>query len=91
MGQISPRSSVANAQTNISQSSNILEPYFNLHSEFKKNVLQNLIDKACVYYSGKNAEKLVYVLDDVSKQILNEQFNICSILCNIIENLFYLD
>ena len=71
MGQISPRSSVANAQTNISQSSNILEPYFNLHSEFKKNVLQNLIDKACVYYSGKNAEKLVYVLDDVSKQILN--------------------
>ena len=24
-----------------------------------------------MYYSGKNAEKLVYVLDDVSKQILN--------------------
>lgn len=70
MGQISPRSSVTNAQTNISQSSNILEPYFNLHSEFKKNVLQTLVDKACVYYSGKNSEKLIYVVDDISKQML---------------------
>jgi hypothetical protein len=41
-----------------------------LHNTFKKNVLTALIETAKVAYSGKNAVKLSYVLDDLSVKIL---------------------
>ncbi len=34
-GQISANEAVSNTQQSLSQSSQILEPYFNLHTEFK--------------------------------------------------------
>ena len=38
-GQIQEREAVGNVKTVLSANSNILEPLFNLHSAFKRNVL----------------------------------------------------
>lgn len=69
-GQTNPYDSVGNNRQNLIQTSNILEPFFDLHNTFKKNVLTALIETAKVAYSGKNAVKLSYVLDDLSVKIL---------------------
>jgi len=65
-GQISANESVRNSQQNLIQTSNILEPYFELHSHMKKNVLQALIETAKIAYSQKQPKKLSYFLDDMS-------------------------
>lgn len=71
-GQTSPNALVGNTSQNISMASNILEPYFNLHDIVKKNVLTDLLETAKVAYSSQEAaDKLVYVLDDMSIEMLN--------------------
>ena len=65
-GQANPGDSVGNNQQNLIQTSNILEPYFDIHNSFKKNVLTALIETAKIAYSGEKALELSYVLDDVS-------------------------
>lgn len=65
-GQIAPNESVRNSQQNLIQTSNILEPYFELHSHVKKNVLQALIETAKIAYSQSKPKKLSYILDDMS-------------------------
>lgn len=70
-GQIGNYESVRNTQQAIIQSSNILEPYFNLHNLVKKNVLQGLLDVAKVCYADNPPKALYYVLDDLSLQLLN--------------------
>lgn len=70
-GQAAPREAVRNVQQNLQQSSNILEPYFSLHSHVKKNIMQALIETAKIAYTGKDSVKLSYVLDDMSIQTLN--------------------
>lgn len=65
-GQIAPSESVRNSQQNLIQTSNILEPYFELHSHVKKNVLQALIETAKIAYSQNKPKKLSYILDDMS-------------------------
>ena len=70
-GQTSPYESVGNNRTNIAASSNILEPYFELHAHVKRNVLTALIETAKVAYHGKNVVQLSYVLDDMSRKVLN--------------------
>lgn len=65
-GQIGPNDAVNNTRQNLVQSSHIIEPYFELHNYMKRNVLQALIENAKVAYSGKNVQKLSYVLDDMS-------------------------
>lgn len=70
-GQTAPNESVGNNQLNYTQSSYILEPYFELHSQIKKNVLQSIIDTAKNIYVQGNVDKLVYVLDDLSMRLLN--------------------
>ena len=70
-GQIAPQEAVTNAKQNLVQTSYIIEPYFALHSIAKKNVMQALIEAAKVAYSGRKSVKLVYMLDDMSQQVLN--------------------
>lgn len=70
-GQSSPYESVGNNRTNIAASSNILEPYFKLHSYVKRNVLTALIETAKIAYHGKETVALSYVLDDMSRKVLN--------------------
>ncbi len=69
-GQASPGESVGNNRQNLVQTSHILEPYFEIHNTFKKNVLTALLETAKIAYSGKDAVKLSYVLDDMSVNIL---------------------
>lgn len=69
-GQIAPREAVANTQQSLAQTSNLLEPYFNMHDHLKKNVLQALIEMAKIAYADEPNKKLPYVLDDMSINIL---------------------
>ncbi len=69
-GQAGPGDSVGNNRQNLIQTSNILEPYFDIHNSFKRNVLTALLETAKIAYAGQKAVKLSYVLDDMSVQIL---------------------
>lgn len=71
-GQISPSEAVSNTRQNLLQTSQILEPYFNMHNVFKKQVLQGLIETAKVAFSSEDVPeiRLSYVLDDMSARLL---------------------
>lgn len=75
-GQIAASEAVTNSQQNLVQSSHILEPYYNLHSLVKRNMLQSLIDIAKVCYAKKDSKKLSYVLDDLSRKMLTVDTNL---------------
>jgi hypothetical protein len=64
--QIGPNEAVSNTRQNIQMASHIIKPYFDLHNNVKQCVLQALIDKARVAYSGSKKRKLNYFLDDMS-------------------------
>lgn len=64
--QIGPNEAVSNTRQNIQMASHIVKPFFDLHNNVKQCVLQALIDKAKVAYSGSKKRKLSYVLDDMS-------------------------
>ncbi len=68
--QISADESVRNVQQNISMSSNILEPFFQVRNNVKRNVLQGMIEKGKVCYGQSKPRKLNYVLDDLSQQMI---------------------
>lgn len=70
-GEIGPKEAVQNIQQSLVQSSHILELYFDLHNHVKKNVLQALLETAKIAYSKSKPRKLSYVLDGISKQMLN--------------------
>ena len=67
--QIAQRDAVRNTQQALVQNSLILEPFFSLHDKIKRNVSLALIEQAKVTYAG-HTEPLVYVLDDMSQQML---------------------
>ena len=69
-GAIGPNEAVTNTRQNITQSSHIVQPYFELHNIIKGNVLQALLETAKVAYSDGRAKKLAYVLDDLSYNLL---------------------
>lgn len=69
-GQAGPNEAVQNNQLNYTQSSFILEPYFELHNQIKRNVLLSLVDTAKGIYSRGDVSKLSYVLDDMSIKLL---------------------
>lgn len=69
-GQAESNQSVGNNQLNYTQSSYIIEPYFELHNQIKKNVIEGLLETAKVFYSGANVRKLSYVIDDFSTKLL---------------------
>jgi hypothetical protein len=68
-GQISANEAVTNTKQSLMQSSQILEPYFNLHNQFKKQVLSGLLERAKVEYRENPEIKLAYVTDDVTIQM----------------------
>ena len=61
----------SNYRQSLQQSGNILEPYFNLHAEAKRNVIEGLLEMAKVAYSAHRPQKLVYVLDDFSQRMID--------------------
>lgn len=68
LGDVQASAEVGNTRQQLIQTSNILEPMFNLHNQCKRNVLQALIECAKVAYSAKDPGVLSYVLDDMSHQ-----------------------
>ena len=71
IGRIGPNEAVGNTKQSITQSSYVLEPFFEIHILVKKELLQYLINIARVAYSRGNKKKLSFVLDDMSNQLLN--------------------
>jgi len=70
-GAIGPTEAVTNTKQNLIQSSYITRPYFELHNQVKRNVLQGLIEIAKVAYVLNPKKKLHYVLDDMSVKLLS--------------------
>jgi hypothetical protein len=62
---------VTNVKQSIIQSSHILEPYFKLHNDVKRNVLTSLLECAKVAYTINKPRKLNFCLDDLSLQMLD--------------------
>lgn len=69
-GKISSDESVRNVQQGLTQTSNILEPYFELHDYVKRDVLSALVETAKICYQGEKTKKLSYTLDDMSQRTL---------------------
>ena len=70
LGQTAVSERVGNNQQNLVQTSLMLEPYFDLHSAIKVNVLQSLIDLAKVAYSTSDDKFITNILDDMSFEML---------------------
>ena len=67
-GQIHQSSLVGNVQQEIIQSSHITEPYFWVHNQVKKNVLNLMLNTAKTAWSeNPDKVKLNYVLDDMTR------------------------
>ena len=75
-GQIAANEAVSNTQQAIVSSSNILEPYFELHNNIKRNVLQSLVECAKVAYSEFQPNYLSYVLDDMSRKMVTMDYDL---------------
>lgn len=70
-GAIGPTDAVTNTKQNLVQASYIVKPYFELHNIVKGNVLKALLETAKVAYSTPEAaERLSYILDDMSVRML---------------------
>jgi hypothetical protein len=76
LGQTAVSERVSNNQQNLIQTSNILEPYFDLHNAVKRNSLQMLLNVAKTAYISSGTEELTYVLDDMSTEILKLDINL---------------
>lgn len=75
-GQIGTADAVRNTQQALVQSANILEPYFELHNNIKRNTLQALIECAKVAYSEFQPKYLSYVLDDLSRKMVEMDYDL---------------
>jgi hypothetical protein len=70
LGETAVSERVTNNQQNLVQTSYILEPYYYLHNEVKKNALQALLDVARIGYLNSDVEVLNNVLDDMSRELI---------------------
>ncbi len=75
-GQIGANEAVRNTQQALLQSANILEPYFEVHNNIKRNVLQALIETAKVAYAEFQPKYLNYILDDMSRRMVNMDYDL---------------
>lgn len=75
LGQTAVSERVTNNQQNLVQTSMILEPYFDLHSCIKRNVMQGMLDLAKVAYADSDKKMLSYVMDDMSMQMFEVDAN----------------
>lgn len=76
--QIGANEAVSNTQQTITQNSYILEPFFNFHNRIKKNVLGALVDCATICYRNSDKQKLSYILDDLSVEMLTINYDLLS-------------
>ena len=65
-GQVGSSELVGNVERSVTQSSHITEPWFYLHNEVKKRVLEALLDTAKL--SWKEGKTINYVMDDMTRQ-----------------------
>jgi len=70
-GQIGPSAAVTNTKQTLIQTSHVLEPIYDLHNTVKKCVLERLLDVGKVAYREKPHLKLYYILDDMSRKLLD--------------------
>lgn len=75
-GQIRNNELVRNTQQALTQSANILEPYFEIHNNIKRNVLQSLIEVAKATYSNYQPKYLNYVLDDMTRRMVEIDYDL---------------
>lgn len=75
-GQIGANEAVRNTQQALVSSANILEPYFEVHNNVKRNVLQALLESAKVAYSEFQPASLAYTLDDMSMKMLQPDYDL---------------
>jgi hypothetical protein len=75
-GQIKEDEAVSNTRTAIIQSSNIIEPYYEVHNNIKRNALQALIECAKVAYAEFQPRYINYVLDDMSRRMVNIDYEL---------------
>lgn len=75
-GQIGPYDGAETTQIAVSSSTNVLEPYFEVHNNVKKNVLTSLLEITKVAYSDYQPGHLSYVLDDMSLRQLEVDYDL---------------
>lgn len=75
-GQLEARDAVRNTQQALIQSANILEPYFEVHNNIKRNALQALIECAKVAYAEFQPRYLNYILDDMSRRMISLDYDL---------------
>ncbi len=89
--QITADESVRNVQQVMTSSSNILEPYFQRHNTFKRNVLQAIVDVGKVGYAQGKPRKLSYFLDDMTQSLITLDKNAQLLLADSTFGLFVTD
>jgi hypothetical protein len=75
-GQIGRDEAVRNTQQGLTNSANILEPYFEVHNLVKKNVLQQLIEVSKVAFATYKPQYISNVLDDMSVSMLSPDYDL---------------
>ena len=74
--QIEPRDGMGTTKQALVNNSYLLEPFFNMHSIIKRNVLDALLNLAKVVYEQYDGETLSFVLDDMSIQMFKFDYNL---------------
>ena len=71
LGQIQQRESVGNVESSLTSSSHITEHWFEMHSNWKKRVLQYGLETAKIAWGEKGNKKIHYVMDGMTMQMTN--------------------
>lgn len=69
-GQIGPYEGAKSTEIAVANSTNVLEPYFEVFNNVKKNVLTSLLECTKISYADYKPNHLPFVLDDMSLQML---------------------
>lgn len=75
-GQIQEREAVQNVSNVVSLSTNVSGMFFQTHDFTVRRLLEALLNKAKSVYFGKESVRLSYVIDDMSTQMLNVDYNL---------------
>ncbi len=70
-GQVDNRETVGGVERAVTQSSHITEKWFFVHDETKKRVMLALLDTAKYAWRNSKSKKLNFVLDDMSRQMID--------------------
>lgn len=71
MGAISTRELVGNVERSVVQSAHVTEPMFWVHSQCKRNALNNLLNVTKHAWSNSGKTKLHYIYNDVERAFLD--------------------